>query len=98
MLSKSEFIKLDCDGLRNANEAIYNEKLELLHRQLGYNSLLDLLKTIPDIPWRNPLFDKAGTCPSEQTPNGSNTDEMIARQRLRTNKSEQHKVEDDGKH
>ena len=58
--SKSEFIKLDCDGLRNAYEAIHNEKLELLHRQLGYYLLLDLLKTVPDISWRNPLLDKAG--------------------------------------
>ena len=80
-------------------------KLELLHHQLGYYSLLDLLKTIPDIPWRNLLLDKAGypllnsmLCPLKQTPNGSNTDEMISRQRRRTKKSEQHKMEDDGKY
>ena len=79
-------------------------KQELLHRQFGYYSLLDLLKTIPDIPWRYPLLDKAGypllnsMCPLKQTPNGSNTDEMISRQRLRTKKSEQEKVEGEGKY
>ena len=34
----------------------------------------------------------------KQTPTGSNTDEMISRQRLRTKESEQEKVEDEGKY
>jgi len=99
LLTKSESTEFDCDELRNAYEAMHNEKLELVHHQLGYYSLLDLLKTIPDIPWRIPLLDKAGCrlrnsmFALEQTPNGSNTDEMISRQRQN---SEQHKVEDDG--
>ena len=65
---------------------------------------LDLLNTIPDIPWRYPLLDKAGypllnsMCPLKQTPNGSNTDKMISRQSLRTKISEQEKVEDEGKY
>ena len=79
-------------------------KQEILHRPFGYYSLLDLLKTIPDIPWRYPLLDKAGNpllnsmCPLKQTPNGSNTDEMISRQSLRTKISEQEKMEDEGKY
>jgi len=77
-------------------------KQELLHRQFGYYSFLDLLNTIPDIPWRYSLLDKAGypllnsMCPLTQTRNGWNTDEMISRQRLRTKKSEQQKVVDEG--
>jgi len=49
LLSKSELTTLHCHGLRDAYEAIHNEKVELVFRQLSYYSISYLLKTIPDI-------------------------------------------------
>jgi len=60
LLINSEMIELDCKGLRNAYEGEYKDRLELVHRQLGYYSIIDLLKTIPDIAWNIPILDKVG--------------------------------------
>ena len=60
LLINSEMIELDCKWLRNAYEGEYKDRLELVHRQLGYYSIIDLLKTIPDITWNIPILDKVG--------------------------------------
>ena len=60
LLINSVMIELDCKGLRNAYKGEYKDRLELIHRQLGCYSIIDLLKTIPDIEWNLPILDKVG--------------------------------------
>ena len=60
LLATSENPHIDCPGLRHEYKEKHNDELELAHRQLGYYSLPDLLKTIPDMPWSVPLFDAPG--------------------------------------
>ena len=60
LLINSVMIELDCKRLRNAYEGEYKDRLELIHRQLGCYSIIDLLKTIQDIEWNLPILDKVG--------------------------------------